>query len=357
MIKHQPEAPEGNALRRLTTLSSMVAALIKGGRASLQVIGSHMDDDIDLESRVKKAKRWLKSKWTDSAVHFIPYLVPILRSVSKNGELVLAIDGSSIGKGCMALMVSLIWRRRAIPICWVVRQAPKGHFPEQMHLDVVNQVATLLDSIIECPCRVILLGDGEFDGNELQQACLGYGWEYVLKTGKDTLLADNPQMQDACFFGHIAPPGRQSSLFLPQMYITKEAFGPVNILYWHNKARYEKPLYLLTSLEYGPEAEAYYRKRYHIETFFGDIKSRGFHIHKTKIDKPEMLFNLLIVASLAFITCILFEFDARRSPHLGKFCRKDKVDSLSVFQIGFRAIRHYIKNGLAISFQFSKNFP
>lgn len=64
----------------------------------------------------------------------------------------------------------------------------------------------------------------------------------------------------------------ENSLFLPQMYITKQAFGPVNVLYWHDKTRYERPLYLLTSLEYGPQAEAYYRKRYHIETFFGDIQ-------------------------------------------------------------------------------------
>ncbi|MCO6492797.1 MAG: hypothetical protein J5I98_30540 [Phaeodactylibacter sp.] len=105
----------------------------------------------------------------------------------------MAIDGSSIGNGCMASMASLIWRRRAIPICWIVRRAPKGNFPQQMHLDIVNQVAMLLGAIIECPCQVILLGDAGFDGNELQQAYLSHGWDYVLKTGKDTLLADNPQ--------------------------------------------------------------------------------------------------------------------------------------------------------------------
>lgn len=334
----------------------MISALIRGGRASLQHIGSNMNDDIDLESRIKKAKRWLTNKWTDTAFHFIPYLIPILHSMAKRGELVLAIDGSSIGKDNMALMLSLLWRKRAIPICWLVRKAPKGHFPEQMHVDLICQAAQLLKGLLEQPYHVTLLGDGEFDGNELQRACLDQGWDYVLKTAKDTLLADNPNMENASKFGQLAPTSGQKSLFLPQMYVTKQGFGPVNALYWHDR-RYENPLFLLTSLEYGPQAEAYYRKRYHIETFFGDIKSRGFHIHKTRIEATDTLFNLLIVAGLAFIISILFEFDARKSPHLSKFCRKGRIHSLSVFQIGFRGLRHYIKHGLNISFQFSNNFP
>jgi hypothetical protein len=61
-------------------LWAMICALIPGGRASLQLQGKHMDADTDLESRVKQAKRWLSSKWTDSQAHFIPYLVPIIRA-------------------------------------------------------------------------------------------------------------------------------------------------------------------------------------------------------------------------------------------------------------------------------------
>lgn len=357
MIKHQSEVPQGNALRRLTVLSSLLSALIKGGRASLSELGRNMEDPTDLESRVKKAKRWLNNKWTDVRVHFIPYLIPILHSLGRTGELVLAIDGSCVGRSCMALMVSVIWRKRAIPICWVVRKAPKGHFPEHMHVAMINQVAMLLDSILEKDCRIVLLGDAEFDGCELQQSCLAHGWQYVLKTAKDTLIADHPSMEHASAFGHLASGKGQKSLFLPQMYVTKQGFGPVNVLFWHDPTQYDRPLYLLTSLEYGPQAEKYYRKRYHIETFFSDIKSRGFHIHKTRVDQPQILFNLLMIASLAFIVCILFEFDARNSKHLGRFCRKDRVDSLSVFQLGLRAVRFYAKHAINLSFQFSKNFP
>ena len=356
LIKHQPDVPKGNGLRRLTVLALMISALIRSGRASLQSIGNELESTAELESRIKQAKRWLNNKWTDTHTHFIPYIVPIIRSLSKGGELLLAIDGSGIGSNCSVLMISIIWRRRAIPVCWVSREAPKGHFSQQMHIELIAKVAELFNDIISTDCRIILLGDGEFDGKQLQQTCLDHQWDYVLKTAKDTLIADNPQMENPSAFGHISPPHGEQYLMLHDMYITSEGFGPVNLLYWHDK-NYQHPLFLLTNLEYPATIAYYYRRRYRIETFFGDIKSRGFNIHRTKINKAQTLDNLLIVAALAFILAILFEFEARSSQHLPKFCRKDRVNKLSVFQLGLRAILFYIKKRLRLSFQFSKNFP
>ena len=297
MINHQAQQPKGNQLRRLLVLCHMICALIRSGKASLQSIGNEMETKADLESRIKQAKRWLNNKWTDTEVHFIPYILPILRSLSGGRELVLAIDGSCIGNGCMCLMLSVIWRKRAIPIIWLVRESPKGHFPEQMHIDLVEQASKLLQSIGDMPCKITLLGDGEFDGNQLQSCCLQKGWDYVLKTAKTTLIADNPDMNLSSKVGQLAPCNGSNHLMLHNMYITKDAFGPVNVLYWHDR-KYKNPLYLLTNLEYAPDAEKYYRKRYCIETFFSDIKSRGFNIDKTKIANPDTLYNLLIVACL-----------------------------------------------------------
>ena len=359
LIKHQPQPPQGNSLRRLNVLALMISALIRSGRASLQSIGTEMETDTDLESRIKQAKRWLTNKWTDTTVHFIPYLIPIIRSLSKSGELLLAIDGSGVGSNCSSLMISIIWRGRAIPVGWVVRQAPKGHFSEQMHVDLINQVGQLFKNTIdqkEKKCQIILLGDGEFDGLQVQKTCLELGWDYVLKTAKDTLIADNRQMENHSKFGDVIAPEGSNHLIFNNMYITTKGYGTVNLVYWHDK-KYQNPLYLLTNLEYAPLVESFYRRRYRIETFFGDIKSRGFNIHRTKINDPETLFNLLLVACLAFFIAILFEFDARRSPHISKFCRKQRVDDLSVFQLGYRGLIFYIKKRLRFSFQFSKNFP
>jgi len=330
LIKHQPEPPKGNALRRINSLACLIAALTKAERASFKAIAKKMDDKTDLESRI--------------------------RSLGHSGKLILAIDGSTMGNGCMCLMVSIIWRGRGIPICWVVRKAPKGHFSQEMHVALINMVNALFKSVLSNNYQVILLGDGEFDGCDLQQACLDKGWIYVLKTAKNLIIADNPEMENAGRMDDMIPCERLNHIFLPSMFITKQGYGTVNLVYWHNK-RYKNPLYLITNLEYAPDAERLYRKRYTIETLFADFKSRGFNMEWTKIGNPLTIFNLLIVASLAYIQAILFEFDARISPFLGRFCRKDRVKDLSVFQLGLQGLIYYIEQGLNISFQFSKNFP
>ena len=158
-------------------------------------------------------------------------------------------------------------------------------------------------------------------------------------------------MDLASKFGHIAPVDSNADIFMPNMYVFQNGYGPVNLLYWH-EAKYDRPLLLITNLDHAPLAASYYRKRYHIETFFGDVKSRGFNISRTKIEDPERLFNLMIVACLAFILAILFEFEARRSKYLPQFCRKDRIDSLSVFQLGLRGLLFYIKRRLLISSNF-----
>ena len=80
------------------------------------------------------------------------------------GPLVLAMDGSIVGRGCMTLMVSVVYKQRALPVAWIVAKRRKGHFPETVHLELMRKVQGLIPD----GARVVLLGDGEFDGVDLQ---------------------------------------------------------------------------------------------------------------------------------------------------------------------------------------------
>ena len=79
----------------------------------------------------------------------------------------------------------------------------------------------------------------------------------------------------------------------------------------------------------------WYQKRFRIETFFSDQKSRGFHIHKSHIADPQRLSRLLIAACLAVIWVV----------YLGSLCEKEgwreiihrrKRCDLSLFQLDLR---------------------
>jgi Transposase DDE domain len=85
---------------------------------------------------------------------------------------------------------------------------------------------------------------------------------------------------------------------LQHVRVTKEAYGPVTTICGWAKGC-EEPVYLVSNLASGHAACHYYQKRYRIETFFSDPKSRGFHLHKSHISKADRLSRLLIACCLA----------------------------------------------------------
>ncbi len=64
---------------------------------------------------------------------------------------------------------------------------------------------------------------------------------------------------------------------------------------------YHEPLYLVSNRDAAEEACRYDQKRFLIETFFSDQKSRGFPSHKSPRSDPQRLSRLLIAACLSSI--------------------------------------------------------
>jgi hypothetical protein len=333
----------------LDTLSRIIFSIICSGQSSLQKIGNALPGGIDIESRVKKTKRFLDSKYTDHKSYFLPMIAPFLQGLSRKGELVIAIDGSDVGKGCTALMVSAVWRKRALPICWLVRKCKKGHLSVSAHLEVL----TMLEGLLPEHCKVVLLGDGEFDSIEQQAFCKGHGWRYVVRTAKDTLIegSDGERYR----LDSIRVCDGKETFFIEDVYFTAKRYGPVNCLVAYNK-KDRACMYWVTNMGYGPDVISYYKKRFAIETIFGDIKSRGFNIHKTKVGDPERIDKLLIMVCIAFLMVFAFAtFEKKIRPYLGKILRKDRVRDFSTFQIGLRAMQFWMTKRLKLFKEYKKH--
>ena len=56
----------------------------------------------------------------------------------------LVMDGRVVGRGCAALMLHVISKGRALPLAWRVRQGPKGHFPEELHIGLDHGIGHLV---------------------------------------------------------------------------------------------------------------------------------------------------------------------------------------------------------------------
>jgi hypothetical protein len=338
-----PTPPTGNFARHLHTLAALISGIVGGKSTQLPHIATKVPDGRKPESRVKRFTRWLDNERIVEEVYFLPYAALLLTQLALE-TLVLVMDGSVVGRGCTALMIHVVYKGRALPLAWRVRQGPKGHFPEALHIAVVELIRTLIPE----GAKVVLLGDGEFDGTALQATLNEAGWSYVCRTALSTTATWDGTTFRLDTLGACLKPGRL--IELKEVHVTREAYGPILLLCCWAKG-YHEPLYLVSNMATAEEACRWYEKRFRIETFFADQKSRGFHIHKSHISDVQRLSRLLIAACLAYIWIV----------YLGSVCEKDQWRpiihrsnrcDLSLFQLGLRLLEYFLNEDLPIPVQF-----
>ena len=177
-----PTAAQGNFARHLTTLAARISGIVGRTSSQLPHIATKVPDGATPESRVKRFTRGLDNDHLLEEVYFLPSADILLRHLALQ-TVVLVMDGSGVGRGCTALMLHVVYKGRALPLAWRVRHAPKGHFPEELHIALVE----LISGLIPAGAQVVLLGDGEFDGTRLQQTLQQAGWSYACRTATSTV--------------------------------------------------------------------------------------------------------------------------------------------------------------------------
>jgi hypothetical protein len=338
-----PGQPSGTVARHLTTLAALISGIVGSKSMQLPAIATKVPDGLKPESRVKRFARWVDNNRILEEMYFLPYAELLLAHLAVE-TLVLVMDGSVVGRGCAALMIHAIYKGRALPLAWRVRQGPKGHFPEELHIALV----ALLRACLPEGSHVVFLGDGEFDGTTLQETLNDAGWFYACRTAQSTVATWEGETFRLDTLGACSKPG--TLIELKEVSFTRDAYGPIMVLCCWAKG-YHEPLYLVSNLATAEEACHFYQKRFRIETFFSDQKSRGFHLHKSHISDPQRLSRLLIAACLAYIWMI----------YLGSLCEKDgwkeiihrrKRCDLSLFQLGLRVLEHFLNGEFPIPVQF-----
>jgi hypothetical protein len=338
-----PTSSQGNFARHLNTLAALISGIVGSKSTQLPQVATKVPDGTKPESRVKRFARWCDNAHILEEVYFLPYADVLLRHLALQ-TVVLVMDGSGVGRGCTALMIHVVYKGRALPLAWRVRQAPKGHFPADLHIAVVE----LMREVIPAGATVVFLGDGEFDGTALQATLHEAGWSYACRTAMSTTATWDGTPFRLDTLGACLKPGRL--IEVKNVYVTRDAYGPIMVLCCWAKG-YHEPLYLVSNMATAEEACRFYAKRFRIETFFSDQKSRGFHIHKSHMSDVQRLSRLLIAACLAYIWII----------YLGSVCEKDrwrpiihrrKRCDLSLFQLGLRLLEHLLNEEMPIPVQF-----
>jgi Transposase DDE domain len=330
------------------TLAMLIAGIVTGRNAQLSSVSAETATKAKDKSTEMRLRRWVKHESIDADVIYMPFAKQVLNALSAL-PLILVMDGSQVGRGCMVLMISVLYQKRALPICWLVYKGKKGHTTGQRHVEALAKVLPL----IPADSRVVLLGDAEYDTTEmLLWVKEQEHWDFVLRTSSQIYVQEGSQSQPIGTY-----PLAEGQVFQRhQVGFTQEAAVRLNLVGWWS-SRYDGPLYLVTSLDNGYQSCRYYRRRFQIETFFSDQKSRGFHLHKSHLADPARLNRLLLAACLAYLWMVCQGLLVIAEKNVGLIDRTDRIDK-SLFRLGLDWVHYSIKSNLDFTpiFHFQSDF-
>ena len=118
LMQAYPTSPTGHFARHVQTLAALMSGIVGGKSTQLPHIATKVPDGSKPESRVKRFARWLRNDHVTDDVYFVPYAEHLLCHLALQ-TLVLVMDGSVVGRGCVALMVHVVYKGRALPIAWL----------------------------------------------------------------------------------------------------------------------------------------------------------------------------------------------------------------------------------------------
>jgi hypothetical protein len=147
---------------------------------------------------------------------------------------------------------------------------------------------------------------------------------------------------DVTFKMRDLAPTRGETVAVEGAAVTAAQYGPVAALaVWD--ASYDEPIYLVTSHTHLDYAEALYRRRVQIETYFSDQKTRGFRINRSHLSNPDRLARLLIATVLAYLWVVYLGVIGRRDALRTRIQRPDRCD-LSLFSLGLRLLAYCLRH-------------
>lgn len=344
-VYHKVSKPLRRALKgqnqnHIEVLSLMITAIIQGKSAQMGKMASIAPTPAKNQSTFRRLQRWVSNERIDVKSFFMPFASSILSALGRS-TLYVAMDASSVGRGCQTLMFGVIYKKRLLPLCWLTYKGKKGHAHASLHVEGLK----LLTSFIPEGMKVLLVADGEYDNIEmLQWVKQNTDWEYVIRTGKNLLIEGDCEGGRYRMKIEEALQLKPDQLsWLDDVLFTAQKHGPLNVLgIW--KKEYKEPIYLVTNLRDKRKAAEMYRKRFVIETLFSDQKGRGFGIDKSHISEPSRINRLLLATCLAYIWMIYFGITVMREKKwdLVDHTRQDK----SLFRLGIDWLIHVLNHDL-----------
>jgi len=329
-------------ITRVQNFAWLLVGIYQSRSVYLNRVAGKIPGKAKLLSFIQRLSRLLANPMIDVRAWYEPIARSWLESQASHLQQIrLIVDGTKVGFAHQLLIVSLAYRKRAIPIAWTWVNYAKGHSPSPAPLALLTYVKSLLPKGI----AILLVGDTEFGAVEVLRQLKSWHWTYVLRQKAGTLICLDGHTEWRHFGSWVGRPGQ--SVWLGKGWLTQYKRCAVNLLA-HWKMGEDEPWCLATNLPDRRITLQAYARRMWIEEMFGDLKSHGFDLECTMLRHADRLSRLTLAVALLYVWSISIGTKTVQDSQREQVDRKDRRD-LSIFQIGLRFIERLLINSFPCS--------
>lgn len=332
-------------ITRLRNFGRLLAGLWLGRSVHLSKIAAKIPvtNGATLPSVTRRLSRLLDN----AAIAVRAWYEPLARRLleraaltTPHGEIRLVVDGSKVGFDHQLLMVSLAYRRRALPIVWSWVRSKKGHSSAYKQRALLGHARRLMP---DGAARVLVVGDSEFGAVAVLKQLEEWGWYYVMRQKRNHLArgggGGGEQWRP---LGELIERAGEKR-WLEDMLLSRLHAHETNlVLYW--KRGETEPWLLATNLPTSREALAAYRRRMWVEGMFADFKGHGFDLESTHLRHFGRLSRLTLAVALLYVWLVVYGAEVIKRGQRLLVDRSDRRDH-SLFRIGCHMLDRCLAQG------------
>lgn len=321
----------------METLAHLMVGIFMSRDVRLSRIAENVALDSQEDSVAQRFRRWLKNPVVDERAIYDPVAKAVLNSL-RHTRLRIQIDRTLVDNRFNVLMVTLYYRKRALPLLWqVLDHQGSTRFTEWVG------VLSYLDDLLPEAATVLILADREFGQPDMLRVLRFYQWDFCIRV-KGNYHVFVPDYGMWFTLRELAPLAGQQR-FLRDTYFTKSK--RVDHLHFALACdpNSDDPWYIATSLPPSPRTLRDYARRFGCEELFSDIKSRGFNLERSQLQDPQRFSRLLLAIALLYVWVLSVARQVRMLRLDRELSYRVVEDRYSLFQLGYR----WMKKRLTLS--------
>lgn len=324
-----------------------LAWLVVGLYLSASVHLSHIIRELPLPGRdvslVNRMRRWLNNPRVRVREWYRPVVRQILRPFAGQ-TLRLVMDCTKVGFHFRLMTVSLVYRKRTLPLVWSVHRGQKGHTTAADQIELLNYVRSWLPT----DSQVWVLGDAGFQSIRLLRWLSRQHWHFVIRQPGNTQV--RWAAHDWIKLNTISLAAGQTR-FMGWVRLAENHNAGWFWLILHWEKGEEEPWFLVADQPGRYSLIRLYRLRMWVEEMYGDMKGHGFDLEATHLDDTDRISRLVLAVCLAFVWLItLGAWVVKRSLRylVDHKSRRDK----SYFRIGWDWLARCLRLGMPVPLRF-----